>query len=184
MIYVGYDKYSSLLSYRYGRLKEHGLWNIAVKTVRYTRRYFFISRLIRYASYIATAIETSAVLIIVFSVILALLPVVLVIFGITALISVMGYRRYNKLISDDIANARIVVIDAKKGYFRAKERYLNNMARCFKNEGYTVLVISHSFTRDRFLTARKAEERVWVMKLNYFFVLKKQLDPDRLIYIY
>jgi hypothetical protein len=107
-----------------------------------------------------------------------------VIFGITALISVMGYRRYNKLISDDIANARIVVIDAKKGYFRAKERYLNNMARCFKNEGYTVLVISHSFTADRFLTARNAEERIWVMKLNYFFVLKKQLDPDRLIYIY
>ncbi len=181
---MGYDKYKSLLSYRYGQLKENGLWNIAMRTVRYTRRYFLISRLIRYASYIIAAIETSAVLIIVFSALLILLPIALVLFGITVALSTSQYKKYNRLISEDIKNKKIVVIDAKKGYFRRKQAYLNNMARCFRDEGYTVFVISRSFTCDKFLVARKAEDNIWVLKLNYFFILKKRLKTDDITYIY
>ncbi|MBQ4561807.1 MAG: hypothetical protein IJA55_05750 [Clostridia bacterium] len=181
---MGYDKYKTLLSYRYGQLKENGLWNIAMRTIRYTRRYFLISRLIRYASYIIAAIETSAVLIIVFSALLILLPIALVLFGITVALSTSQYKKYNRLISEDIKNKKIVVIDAKKGYFRRKQAYLNNMARCFRDEGYTVFVISRLFTADRFLVAKKAENNIWILKLNYFFILKKRLKTDDIIYIY
>lgn len=181
---MGYDKYRSLLSYRYGQLKENGLWNIAVRTVRYTRRYFLISRLIRYASYIIAAIETSAVLIVVFSALLILLPIALVLFGITVVLSTSQYKKYNGLIAGELKGKKIVVIDAKKGYFRKKQAYLNNMARCFRDEGYTVLVISHSFACDRFLVAKKAEDNIWVLKLNYFFILKKQLKTDDITYVY
>ena len=180
---MGYDKYKTLLSYRYGQLKENGLWNIAMRTVRYTRRYFLISRLIRYASYIIAAVETSAVLIVVFSALLVLLPVALVIFGITVILSTSQYKKYTKLISEDMTHRKIVVIDAKKGYF-GRPAYLNNMARCFRNEGYTVLVISRSFKHDRFLAAKKAEDNIWVLKLNFFFILKKTLNKDNITYIY
>ncbi len=181
---MGYDKYKSLLSYRYGQLKENGLWNIAMRTIRYTRRYFLISRLIRYASYIIAAIETSAVLLVVFSVLVILLPISLLLFGITVILSMSQYKKYNRLISDDIKDRKIVVIDAKRGYFHKKQSYLKNMAKCFRNEGYTVLVVSHSFTRDKFLVAKKAEEKIWVLKLNYFFILKKQIETDDITYIY
>ncbi|MBR4882070.1 MAG: hypothetical protein IKU19_09050 [Clostridia bacterium] len=181
---MGYDKYRSLLSYRYGQLKENGLWNIAMRAVRYTRRYFLISRLIRYASYIIAAIETSAVLIVVFTALVILLPIALLLFGITVVLSVSQYKKYNRLISEDIKDRKLVIIDAKKGYFRKTEAYLNNMAKCFRNEGYTVLVISHSFVCDAFLVARKAEDNIWVLKLNYFFILKKQLMTDDITYIY
>lgn len=181
---MGYDKYKSLLSYRLGQLKKNGLWNIAVRTVRYTRRYFLISRLIRYASYIISAIEASAVLIVVFSALLILLPIALILFGITVVLSTSQYKKYNSLISDDIKSRKIVMIDAKKGYFRKKQAYLNNMAKCFRNEGYSVLVISRSFSCDRFLVAKKAEDNIWVLKLNYFFILKKHLKTDDMICIY
>ena len=181
---MGYDKYRSLLSYRYGQLRKNGLWNIAVRTVRYTRRYFLISRLIRYASYIIAAIETSAVLIVVFSALMILLPIALILFGITVVLSTSQYKKYNRLIYEDLKDKRIVVIDAKKGYFRKKQTYLNNMSKCFRNEGYTVLVISRTFTCDRFLVAKKAEDNIWVLKLNYFFILKKQLKTDDITYIY
>ena len=184
MIYVGYDKYKTLLSYRYGQLRKNGLWNIAMRTIRYTRRYFLISRLIRYASYIIAAIETSAVLLITFSALIVLLPIILIGFGISVVLSISQYKKYNKLISKDIASKRIVIIDAKKGYFRQKQTYLNNMAECFHREGYTVLVISHSFLRDRFLVAKRAQEGIWVIKLNYYFILKKQLKTDDITYIY
>ncbi len=181
---MGYDDYKSLLSYRLGQLKKNGLWNIAVRTVRYTRRYFLISRLIRYASYIIAAIETSAVLIVVFSALVILLPIALILFGITVVLSTSQYKKYNRLIYEDLKDKRIVVIDAKKGYFRKKQTYLNNMSKCFRNEGYTVLVISRTFTCDRFLVAKKAEDNIWVLKLNYFFILKKQLKTDDITYIY
>ncbi len=184
MIYVGYDKYRSLLSYRYGQLKKNGLWNIAVRAVRYARRYFLISRLIRYASYIIAAVETSAVLLVILSALVILLPVALITFGITVILSTSKYKSYTALISEDIKHRKVVVIDAKRGYFLKKQRYLNNMARCFRNEGYTVLVISHSFIHDRFLVAKKAQERIWVLKLNFFFVLKKKLNTDDIVYIY
>ena len=183
MIYVGYDKYTSLLSYRLGQLKENGLWNIAMRAVRYTRRYFLISRLIRYASYIIAALETSAVLLVIFSVLLVLLPIALIIFGITVILSTSQYKKYTKLISEDMTDAKTVVIDAKKGYF-GRRAYLNNMARCFRTEGYTVLVISRSFKHDRFLVARKADDNIWVLKLNYFFILKKKLNTNDITYIY
>lgn len=184
MIYVGYDKYKTLLSYRYGQLKENGLWNIAMRTIRYTRRYFLISRLIRYASYVIAALETSAVLLVVFSALLVLLPVALIVFGVTVILSTSQYKKYNRAISEDIEGRRTVVITAKKGYFRPKQAYLNNMAKCFRNEGYTVLVISRSFKNDRFLVARKAEDKIWVLKLNYFFIIKKHIKTEDITYIY
>lgn len=180
---MGYDKYKSLLSYRYGQLKKNGLWNIALRTVRYTRRYFLISRLIRFVSYIIAAIETSAVLLVVLSALLVLLPVIIIIFGIIVIFSTTKYKKYSNLISEDTNNRKIVVIDAKKGYF-GRSAYLNNMAKCFKNEGYTVLVISRSFRNDRFLVTKKAENNIWVLKLNFFFILKKKLNNDDIIYIY
>ncbi len=180
---MNYDKYKSLLSYGYGQLKKNGLWNLATRTIRYARRYFFISRLIRYASYIIAAIETSAVLLVLFSALIVLLPLALILLGITAALSTSQYKKYNDLIVSDIADRGVVIIDAKKGYFK-RRAYLNNMARCFRNEGYTVLVISRSFKNDRFLVARKAEDNIWVLKLNYFFYLKKKLKTDDLTYIY
>lgn len=184
VINVNYNKYNSLLSYRYGQLKGNGLWNIAVRTVKYTRRYFLISRIIRYASYIIAAIETSAVLIITISALIILLPIALIALGITITAAASQYKRYNLKIKNDLKDRKVIIIDAKKGYFGRKQSYLNNMARCFCNEGYTVLVISRSFRYDRFLVARKASDRIWVIKLNYFFILKKNLNSNDTTYIY
>ncbi len=184
VIYVGYDKYKSLMSYRYGQLKENGLWNIAMRTVKYTRRYFLISRLIRYASYIIAIIETSATLIVLFTALVIAIPILLISFLITALLSVSQCRRYNSKVYADIISAdKIAVIDAKKGYYRKKQAYLNRMAKCFRDEGYTVFVVSHSFRNDRFLVARHEGERLWIIKLHYLFIIKKKFK-DNITYIY
>ena len=156
-----------------------------MRTVRYTRRYFLISRILRYASYLIAAVETSAVLILVFSGLLMVLPFAAVGFTVTAVLSKVSSRKYNKIITDDLRYThKTVVIDAKRGYFRRKEAYLNRMAHCFRDEGYTVIVVSHAHFTDRFLTAARADERIWVVKLNYFFSLKRTVDSGNVTYVY
>lgn len=179
-----FNKYDSMPAYCMGLLKSHGLWKLAIRMIRYTRRYFLISKLIRYTSYIIAAIETSALLILVFSALLILAPIGLIVFGSTLILNRFGYKKLKDEILNDIYNKKTVIIDAPKGYFRNKQAYLNNMARCFCNEGYSVLVISRSFTADRFFTAKKAANKIWVIKLSCFFMLKNKLNTEKTTYIY
>lgn len=185
---MGIEKHNNYISYRYGQLKETGLWNTLKRMIGYFRKYFLISRIIRYTAYIIAVIETSATLIIFASVLLITLPIGFILFGITSLIAVLRYKKQEPIISKEIAKAeKLIFINAPKGYNRKKPAYLNRMAKCFRNEGYMVFVISGSFISDTFITARKIEDGLWVIKLNYYFVMKKKLlssGTENSIYIY
>ena len=183
-----YDNYNNIFSYWYGNIKENGIWNTVLRISKYTRRYFFISRLIKYAAAVIAFIETSATLVVVFTALVIMIPIALTAIMLTALINVFQYKKLNPQIELDIKKSdKIVFIDAKKGYFRKKEHYLNQMAKTFRDEGYTVFVISHSALHDRFTAARRRGECFWVIKLNYYFVIKKLFlkgKEDSLTYIF
>lgn len=183
-----YDKYNNVLSYRFGQIKNNGTWNTIIRITRYARRYIFISRLIRYTSAVIAFIETSAILVIALTVILAALPFLAVSFLFTVLFSISKQKKYNPIIEKETEEAdKIVFIDAPKGFYRKKAAYLNRMAETFHTEGYTVFVISHSYVTDRFTTARKAADGIWVIKLSYYFIIKKRFlkgKEDKLTYIF
>lgn len=159
-----------------------------MKATKHARRYLFISRLIKYASLVIAFIETSATLIVVATGFLIAIPVALLSVGITALLSLAKYKKINPVISKELEEAeKIIFIEAKKGYNRKKAAYLNHMAKCFKDEGYTVIIVSRSFRTDKMLSAKKTEDGIWIAMLNYYYVIKRKFladKTDKITYIY
>lgn len=183
-----YNNSSNILSYWYSQIKTKGIWSFISKAAKHLRRFLFISRLIRYATLVIAVIETSATLVLVATGFLIALPITIISLGVTAVIGMFAFRKYNPTIEKEINEAeKIVFIEAKKGFYRKKTAYLNRMALTFRNEGYTVFVVSHSFAADRFLSARKAGDHLWVIRLNYYYAIKKKFlkdIDDKLTYIY
>lgn len=183
-----FDRSNNIFSYWYNSLKSTGIWNVISKCAKHIRRYFFISRLIKIITAIIAVIETSATLIIVATGFLVALPFILLALGFTALLGIFSYRKYDPKIERDIKIAKkIIFIEAKKGFYRKRSAYLNRMARCFRDEGALVFVVSKGLHTDRFLSARKADRDLWVIRLGYYYHLKKRFlkDKDNIItYIY
>ncbi len=176
----GYNKFNNIFSYRYGQLKENGIWNMILRTTRYARHYLFFSRLIKYTAAIVAFIETSATLVVIATGFIIAIPIFALSIAVTAILSISKYKKYDPLLSKDIKNAqKIIFIDAPKGYFRKPSAYLNRMANSFRDEGYTVIVVSHSVFNDRFLAAKNPENNIWVIKLNYYFSIKKKFLKDK-----
>lgn len=183
-----YNNSNNIFSYWYSQIKTKGIWGFITKAAKHVRRFFFISRLIRYATLVIAVIETSATLVLVATGFVIAIPIALISLGITAIIGLFAFRKYNPIIKNVINDAdKIVFIEAKKGFFRKKTAFLNRMAVTFRNEGYTVFIVSHSLTADRFPAARRAGDRIWVIRLNYYYVIKKKFlndKDDKLTYIY
>ena len=172
----GYCNYNNIFSYYYNNIKSTGLWNTLLKISKFTKSYFFISRLVKYAAVVVAFIETSASLIIASAVLLVLIPIVCVSSFVTYISCLRQYKKVNPVMQKVVDNSKkLVFIDAKKGYFRKETHYINNMAKQFRDEGNTVFVVSHSLLHDRFVSVRKAEKGIWVVKMNYYFTLKRKI---------
>lgn len=172
----GYCNYNNIFSYYYNSIRTTGLFNTVLKISKFTRSYFFISRLIKYTAVVVAFIETSASLIVATAILLVLIPVILASTAITYFASLIEFRKTNPIMKEVIEKSeKLVFIDAKKGYFRKKNHYVNNMAKQFRDEGNTVIVVSHPIIHDRFISAIKAEDGIWVVKMNYYFTLKRKI---------
>ncbi len=172
-----YNNYNNIFSYYYAIIKGNGIVSLALRGVRYVRRYLFITRLLGYISAIIAFIETSAVLVVALTAFIIFLPATALILGITMLINKRRYKHFDPDFERDIKSAeKIVIIEAKRGFNFKKPRYINHMADTFIKEGYTVVIISRSLLRDRFTIAQRKSESLWVIKLNYYYAAKKVLD--------
>lgn len=78
-------------------------------------------------------------------------------------------------------------IYTERGYFDKRSQFLRGMAKDFEAQGYYVFVVSTSLFRDHFTTAKKIDDGLWVIKLNYFYNIKrkflKNYDSSKLTYI-
>ena len=61
------------------RARSTSIWNAADRAIKYTRRFFFITKLLRFAAAVITFVQTSAMLIASATLILTLLPLVLIV---------------------------------------------------------------------------------------------------------
>jgi len=68
------DHSNSLLQYVIRRLKDTSLFEVVSKAVKYIRRSFLVSRILRYTAAVVVFLETSAILLAAFSVFLVTVP--------------------------------------------------------------------------------------------------------------
>ncbi len=188
MQYKGFQEHRGIFGYLSDHVKRNGVFMTANKVVKYARRYIFISRIIKYMSLIIAIIETSAILVALTVVLLAAIPIMLVVSGIVTIIGLHKRKECNRELKKLFAKDKeLMFIYTEHGYNDKHSKFLRGMAKDFKEQGYAVFVVSSSVFRDRFTTGKKIEEDLWVIKLNYFYSIKKRFiknyDNDKLTYI-
>lgn len=183
-----FQEYRGIFSYLNDRIRQNGVFNAAGKVIKYARRYFIIARIIRYTSFIVAIIETSAILLILSAILLLSIPTILIYTAITMLSGSGKRKEYNLKLSPLFDGTRnIMFIYTEHGYYNRKSSFLRGMANDFKNRGYTVFVVSCAPFHDHFNTAKEIGEDLYVIKLGYFYYIKKRflskLDSTKQTYI-
>ena len=174
-----FQDYGNIFSFATDKIKSNGVFARANRLMKYTRRYFFISRLIKYMSTIIAFIETSATLVVLSTVLLISIPVTCLILAVVSLWGFYRYRSFNPRMGELISKSqKIMFIYAPHGYGSKKAAFMRGMARDFTKRGYTVFIVSNSLLTDRFSAARQVGERLWILKLNYFYTVKKKFLTD------
>jgi len=191
MSHKGFQEYGNVFSFFFGKIRQNGLISRADKIMKRARWGLLISRLIariiKYASVVIAFIETSAVTIVIATLLIVAIPIAAVTTGIVSLFSLISVSRRKEDLKRSLeGDGKIVFIYAQRGFDNKRHRFTSNMAKDLANSGYRVFVVSRPVFRDC-LTVQKRSENLWIMKLNSFYIFKKRLmkniDGSRLIYL-
>ncbi len=158
--------YKSFVSYLIAAIRKTSVFSIAGKVLKYTRRFMFFSRIFTYIRIAVSIIEASAVLILFAAVILALLPIVTIIFiGFIIADGVNSKRILNSdELSDTLKKDRVYIICGAGDFGEGFARELSENAAVF------ILTAS---PKKRFITALN-DGGVWYMRHSFYFKLKRK----------
>jgi len=179
-----YLKYTTYFSYVYACLKNTSLWGDCKRAVKYIRRYLLVSRLIRYTAIIISIIETSAVLILIFSALIIILPIILVSVLSVIVICFIQYKKHEKEIENSLLSSKLYIFFHNE-VLPDELCFLSGFADELSKQG-TVFIVLSAFSSARFLTLLKKND-IFIIKLHYFYYLKftqfKKIS-DKITYIF
>ncbi len=180
------------------RLKKGGALNFIMRVYGKIRKYTLFTAVIRGIAVVIALLEKSAILLLLFSVVLLILPIALIPLTVAALISVIGYFRMNDAVKNWISQAEsVTVYITSHRFFDSTQRSsvlalarksVRNVsreeseaefgrrplfARCaiLESEEYTHPVIV--VCGDPFLVAKWAGLNLLAVKCDYFFILRR-----------
>ncbi|MBQ8510846.1 MAG: hypothetical protein IJ493_13175 [Clostridia bacterium] len=158
----------SYITYLYDRLRATSLWSATERIAAYSRRFLFITRLLKWIAAAVAVIETSAMLLTAAALLLILLPALLAVAGGLALAAYIdGNRKLHSLTLGD----RVIVFFAEGGIRLGLDG--------------CVFVVTDSL-RHRFLTMQQ-RDGVYYIRRSFFIRLRKRYFdkmPQRMIYIF
>lgn len=189
--YFSADTYAE---YLLRRLKNGGMLGAAVRIYKKIRKYTLFTAVIRGVAAVIALLEKSAILLLIFTAFVLVLPLALIPITVCAVICAVGYFRMNAEVREWIEGAERVTVYVtsdrffrKKGNLRAslRERRKGNdegtgrdepvplFVRCAAEESveYTHPVIV--VCSDPFLVARWAGFNLLAVKCDYFFILRR-----------
>lgn len=170
--------------YTLGRIRSNSLFSTSLRLYRYARGYLIISRIIRYAAAIITFIETSATMIVIFGALLIAVPLLLASYAVLRLCGTIAHARRRDRPEYYIReNDKVMFILAEKPYSSKRSKYLRFMAKDFADRGYRVFVVSRYIFRDGMRSVSKKGRRLYVVKLFYYYSMKKRLISEDVTYI-
>ena len=193
-----YLESGSYAEYLWRRLKNGGFLAFLMRAYRKIRKYTLFTAVIRGIAAVIALLEKSAILLLLFSTVLLLLPIALIPLTVAAIISVIGYFRMNDAVKSWILQAdtvtvyvtserffgrvetafRLPILRKKRGGTTYGERVTELecrplFARCATLEAseYTHPVIV--VCSDPFLVARWGGLNLLAVKCDYFFILRR-----------
>lgn len=180
-----YLEYRSFFSYLSACTEKTALRNLIDCTSKYFRRCFLISRLIRISASIISAIETSAVFLILLSIIIVIIPLILITVFSVAVICFIQYLKSRSKVEKALHYPQIYIVFASNHSSHARSNFQCGFLKELTRNGLVLLILP-LFSEERFLTLKKKSD-VYLIKLHYFYYIKHLLiknAADKLTIVY
>ena len=160
-------KHKTLTAYLIAKLRATSIWIGFDRILKYTRRFFFLTRILRYIRIVVTIIETSTVLILFAALFIALIPilaVLIIMFTVSELIIGTRILKSDKLRLALSREHIYIISDA--GVFG--EGYARELA----DRGSSVFILSASLQK-RFISLTESNG-IYFIRHAFFFRLKRR----------
>ena len=150
-------------------IKGTTLYSVYGKIASAARKYTFLSRMIKIAVAVISAVKTSAVFLVLFGVLSALIPAMLIHAAVFLVFGAISFRRLDKM------TKKI----ARDVYFFAGEngRVTNATAAALKERGQ-VMFLTTSLIGCGFSGARARRDGTLLVYVGYYFRMKKLLEEN------
>lgn len=176
-----YFSHRNYLSFLWQKIRSGDLWKAAVSIFGSIRKYTLISGIIRAFVFIVTLLEKSAVLLLIFTCIILIFPVIILLAIIYFGVCTVKFFSLRKTI------AKWLVTDMPVTVFVTKERVFSDSSdklflRMAKSEAsqYTGPVIV--VCTDHFIGAKWYSFNLLAVKTDYFFILKRHfIEKNHLV---
>ncbi len=160
-------KHKTLTTYLIAKLRSTSFWNAVDRLLKYTRRFLFLTRVLRYIRIAVTIIETSTVLILFTALLIAFIPIFAVLLIMLTVAEIIIGTRILKSEELRLALAReriYIISDVGK--------FGEDFARALTDNDGTVFILSASLKR-RFISLTKSNG-VYYIRHAFFFRLKRR----------
>ena len=168
---------NNLFSFYYSRVRRTTVWSLADRIIKYSRRFLFITRIVRYAAVIVSIIETSAMLILISTLILTVLPILTV--GFIVMLTAESIVTNKRLRELDLRLDReeIYVFAGVGEYGEAYARSLSEVA--------AVYIVANPL-KHRFIAAKADGGIIYVSKSFFLRLRRNYFDstPEKMRYLF
>lgn len=160
-------KYNSLIAYLIAKLRSTTAYSAFDRALKYTRRFLWISRIIRYIGIAATVIETSAVLVVTAALFIVLIPLLALTSAVFLSADIIiGTRLIKSPKLDEYLSRKEIIIFSHAGSFGS------GYAKELAEEGSAVFVVEADLS-GKFICMKK-ENGVYYVRHAFFFRLKRK----------
>ena len=168
---------NNLFSFYYSRIRHTTLWSLADRVIKYSRRFLFITRIVRYSAVIVSIIEKSVLLILISTLILTVLPILAA--GSVAMLTAESIVTNKRLRELDLRLDReeIFVFAGVGEYGEAWTRSLSEVA--------AVYIVANPL-KHRFIAAKADGGIIYVSKSFFLRLRRDYFDstPEKMRYLF
>lgn len=189
------DGSKGYFSYLWKKVKAHSAYRLFERASYFFSRFRLISHAIKIAALILLAVQTSAVLLIVVSILSLVLPPIILLFSVQFILSAARYPGDSKNFFDSTAGKKIIFLfPTRQTNFDAESFFAKNAVE-LASRGYAVTVVSPFFlspksiseNRRPYVNLRRECDGITSIRRQYFFFIRKQVlksHRERVIFIY
>lgn len=164
-------------------VKSTSFWGVLQKGISHFRKFRLLSAIFRIATRIAVWAESGVAIVAWLSFSVFMLPVIGVLSFVSLFIALFRSRSANHSFTDILRDKRVYVLFAARGQLKkgdGKGTFFYENARELASDGSVVLVVSPYFFgrfgvggSGFYVTAREECENVYMVRKNYFFMLRR-----------
>ncbi|MBQ8207260.1 MAG: hypothetical protein IJZ89_00815 [Clostridia bacterium] len=164
-------------------IKSTSFWSVLQKGISHFRKFRLLSAILRTATRIAVWAESGVALVAWLSFSVFMLPFIGVLSLISLFIALFRSRSSNIFFTDLLRDKKVYILFAGKDQLTKNGKcqgFFGENIKDLASDGSVVLVVSPYFFgrhgvggRDFYVTARKESENIYMVRKNYFFMLRR-----------